>query len=75
MSNYVIGRAINGISINGWEFVLDGRNGDVMVYDTREEALEFLKRETGESDYTPDEFEEEYGAHILDEYLCTYKGE
>jgi len=66
MSNYVIGRAT---VVSGWQFVPDGRNGEIMVYDTREEALEFLKRETGESDYTPEQFEEEYGAHILDESL------
>jgi hypothetical protein len=69
MCNYVIGRAIDGVCLNGWEFVLDGKDGDVMVYDTQEKALEFLKRETGETDYTPEEFEEEYGAHILDESL------
>tara|TARA_B110000503_G_scaffold141583_1_gene235561 strand:+ start:1596 stop:1826 length:231 start_codon:yes stop_codon:yes gene_type:complete len=44
MSNepHVIGRYINGISINGLEFVLDKEDGDVRVFPNKEDAMEFL---------------------------------
>ena len=37
----VIGRPINGISINGLEYMLD-ENGDYKLFNTKEEAKEFL---------------------------------
>lgn len=38
---YVIGRPINGISINGLEYVTDN-NGEEMIFDSIENAKEFL---------------------------------
>lgn len=42
MDKYIIGRAINGITINGREFVLDEKN-ELMKFDSEAEALKFLK--------------------------------
>ena len=42
MDKYIIGRAINGITINGREFVLDEKN-ELMKFDSEAEALQFLK--------------------------------
>ena len=39
--NVVIGRPINGISINGLEYVLD-ENGDEMLFESEAEAKQFL---------------------------------
>jgi len=36
-----VGRAINGISINGLEYILDG-DSEVMLFKSVEEAKEFL---------------------------------
>ena len=36
---YVIARPINGISINGNEYLLDKKDGDVLEFDTREECV------------------------------------
>ena len=40
---YCIARPINGISINGNEYVLNEKDGDVRVWDSRESCLEFIK--------------------------------
>lgn len=39
---FVIARPINGISLNGLEYVLD-ENGEDKTFDTKEGAYEFLK--------------------------------
>jgi len=39
----MIGRAINGISLNGLEFVLTEKDGEEMKFATEEEAISFLK--------------------------------
>lgn len=41
MEKYIIGRAINGITINGREFVLD-ENNEVMKFDSDDAARAFL---------------------------------
>ena len=38
---FKIGRAINGISINGDEYILDGE-GKIMLFKTEKDALSFL---------------------------------
>jgi hypothetical protein len=38
----IIGRAINGISINGLEYLL-GENGKVKEFENKQEAVRFLK--------------------------------
>ena len=39
---YVIGRPIEGITLNGNEYVLDD-DGELMTFDSKEDALGFLK--------------------------------
>lgn len=39
---YAIGRPIEGIALNGNEYVLDG-DGELMTFDSEEDALDFLK--------------------------------
>jgi len=39
---YAIGRPIEGITLNGNEYVLDDE-GELMTFDSEEDALDFLK--------------------------------
>ena len=39
---YAIGRPIEGVTINGNEYVLDD-DGELMTFDSEEDALDFLK--------------------------------
>lgn len=39
---YAIGRPIEGVTLNGNEYVLDG-DGKMMTFDSEEDALDFLK--------------------------------
>lgn len=39
---YAIGRPIEGVTLNGNEYVLDG-DGELVTFDSEEDALEFLK--------------------------------
>lgn len=39
---YAIGRPIDGVTLNGNEYVLDG-DGKLMTFDSEEDALGFLK--------------------------------
>lgn len=39
---YAIGRPIEGVTLNGNEYVLDG-DGKLMTFDSEENALDFLK--------------------------------
>lgn len=39
---YTIGRPIEGVTLNGNEYVLDG-DGKLMTFDSEEDALDFLK--------------------------------
>ena len=39
---YAIGRPIEGVTLNGNEYVLDG-DGKLMAFDSEEDALDFLK--------------------------------
>lgn len=39
---YAIGRPIEGVTLNGNEYVLDG-DGELMTFDSEEDALDFLK--------------------------------
>tara|TARA_R110000824_G_scaffold8691_5_gene39148 strand:+ start:1136 stop:1393 length:258 start_codon:yes stop_codon:yes gene_type:complete len=63
---WYVGRFINGICLNDFEYVLDGKDGEPMEYPDKWEALEFLKNNTGE-DLTALEYEEVYGYYIVDE--------
>lgn len=57
---YVIKRPINGISINGDEYVCD-ESGSTMVFESEEKAKEFLK----ENGYDDDGMENE-GIEIVE---------
>lgn len=39
---YAIGRPIEGVTLNGKEYVLDD-DGELMTFDSAEDALDFLK--------------------------------
>ena len=67
MCKYKIGRAINGISINGMEWVLDGKNGDEMTYGTKEEAIEWLNEHVGEGHLGIKEYEDKHGIYVIEE--------
>lgn len=53
-----IGRAIEGISLNGIEWLLDEKN-DIMTFSDRENAKEFLK-ENGFDSFTDEELEDSF---------------
>lgn len=54
----VIGRPINGISLNGLEYMLD-ENGDYKLFNSKEEAKEFLNSNF-EEPLTDDELEDNF---------------
>jgi hypothetical protein len=47
MSKYTVSRAVNGISLNGREYLLDD-DGKVRAFDTVEQVLELLGVDTVE---------------------------
>lgn len=53
-----IGRAIEGVSINGKEWLLDGNN-DVMKFESQEKAIEFLK-ENGFDNLSDEELKDSF---------------
>ena len=53
-----IGRAIEGVSLNGIEWLLDEEN-DIMTFSSRENAKEFLK-ENGFDSFTEEELEDSF---------------
>ena len=54
----VIGRPIEGISLNGLEYLMD-ENGDYKLFNTKEEAKEFLNSNF-EEPLTDDELEDNF---------------
>jgi hypothetical protein len=54
----VIGRPINGISLNGLEYLLD-ENGDYKLFNSKEEAKAFLNSNF-EEPLTDDELEDNF---------------
>ena len=42
--NYIIGRPINGISLNGYEY-LHNEDLQLLTFDTKDDALDLLSRE------------------------------
>ena len=63
---WYIGRLVGGTSLNGMEYVLDGKDGEPMEYPSKGEALEFLQNNSN-FDLTALEYEEIYGYFIVDE--------
>ena len=53
-----IGRAIEGVSINGKEWLLDGNN-DVMKFELQDKAIEFLK-ENGFDNLSDEELKDSF---------------
>lgn len=53
MNGFVVAKHINNIALNDFEYLLD-KDGEIMVFESREEAQEFLKS-TG---YTDEEIAE-----------------
>lgn len=49
MSKIIIGRHINGITLNDYEYLLDGASGDIVEFESDESAKAFL-RENGFTD-------------------------
>lgn len=70
-AKYGLGRSINGISLNGQEFVLDGPEGDVKEFDSKEEAKQFLfsqgatQADFDDSIYNVVRFKEDGGYEVL----------
>ena len=62
---YVIGRPINGICLNGREYVLDD-NDKVLKFTTEEEAKKYLK-----DNGVTEEIIEDEGIEILNEEICS----
>jgi len=58
---YMIGKSVNGISLNGNEYLLDD-NGDIMKFDNKDNCLNFIKENI--TDENPEDFlwndEDEY---------------
>ena len=50
MSNIGIYRYVNGISLNGCEWALTEKKGDLMLFDSSEEAVTWLNNEANEFD-------------------------
>ena len=65
-----IARAINGISINGLEYLLQP-NDDLMLFKTEESAVEFLLNNgLNPEDYTIEDHKEKTLQEQVDELLC-----
>ena len=66
MNGFVVARHINNITLNDFEYLLDA-DGELMIFESREEAQEFLKS-TG---YTDDEIAESIRFFTYDEGIQT----
>lgn len=58
MQKVKIGKPIEGISLNGLEWLLDEERKE-KIFNSKEEAINFLK-ENGYEDYSADDFEDEF---------------
>jgi|TARA_R110000823_G_scaffold11710_4_gene39544 hypothetical protein len=63
MTKYNLYRSPNGISLNGREYALDD-DGNVRLFDTKKELLEFIADTEGFSYITEDSLEETFGSYI-----------
>lgn len=59
---FVIRRPIEGISLNGFEYVLDGEDGDIKFFDSEEQARDFLIN----AGYSPEELQEDLDDRAID---------
>ncbi len=60
-----IARAIEGVTINGKEYLLDN-NGNIMNFENEENAILFLK-ENGFSDYSNEDFQNSFFFEEIEE--------
>lgn len=58
MGKVIVGRPINGISINGLEYLLNN-DGNEMEFENKEQAVMFL-RENGYADYSDEMIEDSF---------------
>lgn len=66
---YVIRRPIGGISLNGFEYVLDGEDGNILFFDSEDQARKFLI----EAGYSADELREDLDNRAID--INVWEGE
>ena len=67
MSNFAIYRHPFGISLNGREYALDGPDGDIMEFESREAALKWANSICPDVEVTDEEvLNEEVGLFICD---------
>jgi len=67
MSKFAIYRHPFGISLNGREYALDGSDGDIMEFESREAALKWADSICPDVDVTDEEvLNEEVGLFICD---------
>jgi len=66
-AKFRIGRAIKGVSVNGMEWVLDGKNGDEMTYDTKEDAIEWLNKHMGKRYIGTEDYEDNHGIYVIED--------
>jgi len=60
----IVGRAINGISINGLEYLLNEDSSDYMFFKDKETAISFL-RENGCGEMTDEEIEDSFNIDFI----------
>lgn len=68
MNGFVAVRHINNIALNDFEYLLDA-DGELMIFESREKAQEFLKA----NGYTDDEISESIRFFTYDERLDVTK--
>ena len=64
MNGFVVAKHINNIALNDFEYLLD-KDGEIMVFEGREEAQEYLKS----NGYTDEEISESIRFFTYDERL------
>tara|TARA_R100001230_G_C5505926_1_gene48244 strand:+ start:191 stop:412 length:222 start_codon:yes stop_codon:yes gene_type:complete len=70
MSNYIIYRHPEGISLNGEEYLLDEKSNEVLTFITADKALDYVNNCLDEEDEkvsNEDELEEFYGLYIRED--------
>lgn len=60
-----VARHQEGITLNPYEFLLDAPEGSVKLFETEQEAVNYLNTITTDSPLTKEEWSEE-GIHIID---------
>lgn len=60
---FCIARHINNISLNGYEYLLEREGGDIISFDSENDAVNFLNK-TGKTEMSIEDWSEE-GIHIV----------